>query len=451
MSLSERQLADAAALSDALLRLTAIHSRVPGAAFGFSHDGATILLGAHGLADVEHAAPVDAVATAFRCASITKSVTATLVMQLVERGKLRLDDAVTSLLPWTRQALDAELTVRHLLMHGGGVIRDGSNAWDDRSMPDREMFRAEVRAKAAFGLPSERFRYSNVAYSLLGEIVEASTRRSFVSLVNGNVVRPLGLTTTWPDLSSAARRHLATGYQGSRPDEPRLPVPHVDARAVAPAGGLISTVPDLLEYQLAQLPGDGRLLTEYSKREMQRTQWLRSEEPNYGLGWMNWHIDGIKVVGHSGGYPGFVTKIAFSPDEGIAAAVLTNTESPAAARGIELIYQSISGVRRHWADAAATTRWHGRASLQPFVGLYRLRGSDLLVARVNGSLHLVDHEEPSPLSKAARLEPLGPRRFRIVTGDDFGFLGEDVTFTSDRRGRITTLHYGAHAYTKEQI
>lgn len=451
MPLSRRQLADVAAIADQLLRLNAIYARVPGTAFGFSHDGETILLGAHGVADVGSGQPVDAMTTAFRCASITKSFTATIVMQLSERGRLRVDDPVASWLPWARSALDAGLTIRHLLMHSGSIIRDGSNAWDDRTMPDRRTLRAEVLAKASFGEPSERFRYSNVAYSLLGEIVEAASGRTFEALVNRNVVRRLGLATTWPDLTPAARRHLATGYQAARPDEPRQAAAHVQARAVAPAGGLVSTVPDLLEYQLAHLPGDDRLLSELSKREMQRAQWQRTSEPHYGLGWMTWHVDEISVVGHSGGFPGFVTKIGYAPKESIAAAVLTNANSTSAARGLELIYQSIAGVRRLWPEAAANTTSHSRASLAPFVGLYRHRGTDLLVARVNGSLYLVDPLEPAPLSIAARLEPRGPKRFLVASGYDFAFLGEDVTFDADRKGNVTTLHYGAHVMTREDL
>jgi CubicO group peptidase (beta-lactamase class C family) len=318
-------------------------------------------------------------------------------------------------------------------------------------MPDRRTFREEVLSNATFGAPSERFRYSNVAYSLLGEIAEAATGRTFGALVKSSVVRPLGLTTTWPDLTAAARRPLATGYQASRPDEPRQRAAHVEARAVAPAGGLISTVPDLLEYQRAQLPGDDRLLSAFSKREMQRAQWQRSEEPHYGLGWMTWHVDGISIVGHSGGFPGFITKIGFAPEEHLAAAVLTNANSPAAPIGLELIYQTIASVRRLWPDAAASTPWHTRASLAPFVGLYRLRGNDVLVSRINGSLYLVDPADPSPLAAAARLDPKGPKRFLVASGDDFGFLGEDVTFAADRRGRITTLHWGANVLTREDL
>jgi CubicO group peptidase (beta-lactamase class C family) len=451
MTYSKQQLADAAAIIDPLLRLNAIYARVPGVAFGLAHEGRTVLLGAHGVADLETDRRVDPSATAFRCASITKTVTATIVMQLAERGKLRLDDAVTTWLPWSAGTFSTDLTIRHLLMHSGSVIRDGSNAWFNEDMPERATLRDELRGSATFGEPSERFRYSNIAYSLLGEIAESAAGRTFATLVKNQVVSPLALSSTWSDLTPAARRVLATGYLASRPGEARVATPHVAANAIAPAGGLVSTVPDLLEYQRAHLPGDARLLTEVSKREMQRTQWLRSEEPHYGLGWMTWHVDGISLVGHSGGYPGFVTKIGFAPREGLAGAVLSNVQSPFAPLGLQLMYHAIAQVARKWPHTVASSKWHTRASLAPFTGLFRGQGADLLVSRINGSLVLIDPQDAAPVSSAVRLEPRATRRFYMADGDDYAFLGEEMSFFTDRAGRVTRLRIGAHLYDREDL
>ncbi len=304
---------------------------------------------------------------------------------------------------------------------------------------------------ATFGEPAERFRYSNIAYSLLGEIAESVSGRSFEALVRNNVVRPLGLESTWPDLTPAAARQLATGYTDARPNEERVALAHVKARAIAPAGGLVSTVPDLLEYMHAQMPGDERLLSDFSKREMQHPQWLRAEEPNFGLSWMTWHVAGISLVGHSGGYPGFSTMIGFAPRERLAAAVLTNTITPSASAGVDLIYETVARVRTKWSDAAATTTWHTRGSLAPYTGIYRLSGSDLLVSRINGSLYLLEPSDASPLANPIRLEPRGKHTFLIAEGNDFGFLGETVTFGATRQGAIETLSMGANHYRREDL
>ena len=450
MSLSTRQLADVANIADPLLHLRTLYARVPGVAFGLRQGDAAVLIGGHGLANVASGLSVDPTNTSFRCASITKTFTATLTMRLAEQGKLRLDDAVCDWLPWTTCAVGSDLTIRHLLMHAGGVLRDGREDWTTSLSTTEELHR-EFEMGVTFTEPSVHFRYSNVAFSMLGEIAESAGGRSYATLLRREILTPLGLADTYPDLVAAARRNLATGYQLGRPSEPIHTVENFAARAVTPAAGLVSTVPNLLEYLAAHFPDDPRLLSEYSKREMQRTQWLRDEEPHYGLGWMSWHVDGTKILGHSGGYPGFVTKIGFSPVEKLAGAVLTNANSSLASESLNLLFHVAAQVKRHWVDAEASTQWHSRGTLASFVGCYRFSGNDLLVVRINGSLFLVDPKELSPLSVAARLVPRGPRRFLVAEGDDFGHYGETITFGVDRRGQVTTLKYGPSLHLKESL
>jgi D-alanyl-D-alanine carboxypeptidase len=451
VALSTRQVTDAAMLAGRLIVCLRHAHGAPGVAFGVRHEGMTVLLGANGMADLDAQVPVDVTTTRFRCASITKTFTATLLLRQVERGRLRLDDAVGDWLPWTRRVLDPELTLRHLVLHGGGIIRDGSNAWDDRTMPDRAMLRAELERSAAFGAPSERFRYSNMGFALLGEVLEKATSTSFSALLRREIARPLGLAATDADLTVRARRSLATGYYAAWPGEPHRAAAHVEARAIAPAGGLVSTVGDLLEYQDAQLPGDGRLLSEVSKREMQRPQWQRSTEPHYGLGWMCWHAGPIRLVGHSGGYPGFTTKVAFAPEERLSAAVLTNGISPVAAQGLQGIYDAVAAVAARWGRAGAPSRWHTRTSLGRFGGVYRDNFGTLIVGRLHQGLLVVHAADAAPFAEASLLMPRGPLRFNVADGDDFGFLGEDVRFLADRRGRVTTLVWGAHPYARTEL
>ncbi len=296
------------------------------------------MLDAMGTADIASGRPTTPDATSYRCASITKTMTATLVMQQVEAGRMRLDEPIATYLSWIRRLPHArDITIRHLLIHGGGVIRDGSNTWGDDDFPDRDTVRKEVRQRLTFAEPATSFRYSNIAYVLLGEALEAVSGRPFEALLQRDVLRALGLKGSAPSLIPRARRTLATGYSQGRPGEDPHPARHAEARAFAPAGGLVSTVPDLLTYQQAHFPGSGELISDLSRREMQRTQWQRHEEPHHGLGWMIWHVDGIPIRGHSGGFPGFTTKIGFSPEWGHAAAVLNNTNGPVPGMALDTI------------------------------------------------------------------------------------------------------------------
>ena len=444
MKLTKRQVADAGAIMDAWIRYHAARNEVPGASFGISLDGEPIVLRGWGSADLAAQLPASP-ETGYRVASITKTVTATLVMQLVERGKLRLDEPVTTYLGWLEPPIGGSgVTIRHLLTHSGGVIRDGSCAWGDTEFVDRATLRRDVLERATVAEPSVGFNYSNVAYALLGEILEEASGRPYASMVNGGIVRPLGLGATGTRLTRRLRSTLATGYHYRRPGEPFRAAPTSEARAFEPAAGLVSNVVDLLEYQRAHLPGDPRLLSELSKREMQRVQWQRGEEPHHGYGWMIWSVDGIAVRGHSGGYPGFVTKIGFAPDLGVAAAVLTNTIRPLAGLGIDAIFHTVARVNALWDGSGSPSHGPSRTSLARFLGQYRNDFGEKLVVRVNQTLYLLDPDEDRPMRLAARLSPVDEgTRFVICDNEDYGQRGGEISFDLGVSGRAVALRYGA--------
>ena len=452
MKVAPRQLADAAEIARRWIRYQAMLWDVPGISFGISHGGRPVMLDAIVSADLASERAATADATAYRCASITKTMTATLVMQQVEAGRMRLDDPITKYLSWTRRLAHArDISIRHLLIHGGGVIRDGSNIWGDDDFPDTDTVRADVRQRLTFAEPSTTFRYSNIAYVLLGEALESVTGRSFESLLQRNLLAPLRMHGSAPSLAPRVRRTLATGYYRRRPGEPRRPTRHAEARAFAPAGGLVSTVPDLLTYQHAHFPGVGNLISDLSRREMQRTQWQRPEQPSHGLGWMIWQVDGVGIRGHSGGFPGFTTKIGFSPEWGLCAAVLSNTNTPVPSLGVDMIFHSVASVLRRWGDAAETAHGHSRVSLGRLAGHFRGDIGEITIARINRSLYIIDPEMTMPLASAARLRPDGARRFTIVEGDDYGHFGEEVSFAVGAAGRSTALRYGPHTLRRADV
>ena len=452
MKLTAQQLADAAEISRRWIRYRAVADEIPGIAFGVSQHGRVALLDAMGTADLATGRRVSAEGTSFRCASITKTMTATLVMQQVEAGRLRLDEPISTYLEWTRRLPHAkDIDIRHLLIHGSGVIRDGSNHWGDDDFPDRETLRREVRQQLTYAEPATGFRYSNVAYALLGEALEAVTSTPFEALLQRDVLRPLGMSDSAPSPLPRVRKTLATGYYYRRRGEEPRPARHTEARSFAAAGGLVSTVPDLLRYQTAHFPGAGGLVSDLSRREMQRTQWQRSEEPNHGLGWMLWQVEGMPICGHSGGYPGFVTKIGFSTDLHLAAAVLTNTNAPTAHVSLDVIFHSLAWVSRRWESASETGHGHTRAGIDRFTGQYRGDSGEITVARINRSLYLLDPVDNAPLASAARLRPDGARRFTIVEGDDYGHYGEEVSFTLNAAGKCTAMKYGPHTLRRADI
>jgi D-alanyl-D-alanine carboxypeptidase len=441
---TSRQLTDAAALFEIWLGHRAFMTRTPGVSYAIHAGGKTLASGAFGFADLAAGKPAT-VATGYRCASITKTVTATLIMQLVEQSKVRLDEPVATYLPWARPALASTgITIRHLLLHAGGVVRDGSGSWSDEGLPTREQIRADVLRRGTFAEPSVGFRYSNVGYSLLGEVIERVTGKDYAAVVDGRIARPLKLSASGTTLTPRLRKDLATGYFLRRPGEEWRAAAVTASAGFEPAGGLISNVEDLCRYQDGHMPGDERLLSDLSKREMQRTQWQRSEEPHHGYAWMLWTVDGVAVRGHSGGYPGFVTRIGFAPALGVSAAVLTNTVGPLAELGIDGWYHTLAMTMKRWEAASAHEGGPTRSALQKLAGKYRGDWSDLVVGVVNNSAFLIWPDEDRPMQSASRLSPKSGLSYVIADESDYGYRGEELSFEVDARGRATAMRYGPY-------
>lgn len=232
MKIAPRQLADAAEVARRWIRYQAMICDIPGISFGMSHEGRVVMLDAWGTSDIATGRPATSDTTSYRCASITKTMTATLVMQQVEAGRIRLDAPITTYVGWTRRVPDArEISIRHLLIHGGGVIRDGSNSWGDDDFPDRDAVRRELRQRLTFAEPSTTFRYSNMAFVLLGEALEAVSGKPFEALLQRNVLGALDMKGSAPSLMPRVRKTLATGYYARRPGEEPHPARHAEARA----------------------------------------------------------------------------------------------------------------------------------------------------------------------------------------------------------------------------
>ena len=157
----------------------------------------------------------DAARHLFRVASHSKTFTAVAVLRLVATGRLRLDDTVAGRLPDCADTPLARVTVRELLSHTSGAIRDGVDAdhWQlDGPFPDADALRAIVRDHGATYAPQERFKYSNIGYGLLGAIIEAVTGRGYAEHVTEDILVPLGLTDTRPEIDDDAAGRAVVGH-----------------------------------------------------------------------------------------------------------------------------------------------------------------------------------------------------------------------------------------------
>jgi len=434
---------------DSWLEYRAWKLRTPGVQAAIYFDGETRFSKAYGFADVEAGVPLTT-DHLFRIASHSKTFTATAILQLFEAGKLRLDDPVGDYVPELVEAGSpvALVTVRDLLEHSAGVIRDGLDGdyWQHtRPFPDEAELVAMIVDGGDKFLPGESFNYTNIGYSLLGLIVAAVSGQSYNDYVATEIVARLGLKNTGPELDPARADEYAAGYTGFHTSLVRHAVDHVDTRAMAAATGFYGTADDLVQYFAAHFPGDERLLSDASKRMQQREHWLSDAAApgaaHYGLGMVIQSIDGHRVVGHSGGYPGHITNSLFDPAAGLALSVMTNAvDGPAGelSAGILRLIDAalVQAPALSLAGPAATrtdipsTRFTGRfANMWGVVDVVQL--GERLVSLHPGS--------PNPLDGLDELEIIDENTLLIKKGSGFGSIGERMVYEFDTDGAVSLV------------
>lgn len=408
---SSTAVASAAAYADRWLAFRQRLLRVPGVQAAVWHGDGLVLSAAYGSADLATGTPLRT-DHLFRIASHSKTFTATAVLQLRDAGRLGLDDRLAAHLPELAGSPLADRTLTDLLSHGSGTVRDGEDAdfWQLHApFPDEAGLLALCGPGSAVLPAGERFKYSNVAYSLLGLVVARVSGEPYNSYVAREVVGRLGLSRTGPELDPDRLAEYATGHTSLAYADVRLPVEHVDTRAMSPATGFYGTAEDVCRYAAAHFAGDERLLSADAQRRMQHGQWQVSDsDGSYALGLMGQQVGERRLLGHSGGYPGHITRTLFDPSARLAVSVFTNAiDGPAAelATGVVRIVDLAGEAGRPDADEATRARFCGR-----FASLWGV----LDVADLGGRLYALDPAEPEPATHATPLAVEDERTLRVV-------------------------------------
>ncbi|MCW2762275.1 MAG: hypothetical protein JWR85_2476 [Marmoricola sp.] len=253
--------------------------------------------------------------TQYRIGSITKTMTAVLVMQCREDGLLDLGDPIGRFVP---EAGYGSATVRELLAHVSGMQSEPAGPWWERSpgVPIEELLAANDASDAVFG-PGEHYHYSNLGYGLLGEVVARLRGQRWSSLVQERVLAPLGMTRTsyLPEAPYAAGlsvHHL----EGTLTEEPQH-----DTGSMAPAGQLWSTLEDLARFASFLSGGDPRILPARTLLEMRQPV---VPAVDYGLGIRLLPHAGGVLAGHTGSMPGFQAAAFADPLSHVGVIALTN-------------------------------------------------------------------------------------------------------------------------------
>ena len=287
---------DAASKVDAFISAFAQERRFMGSVL-LAREGKVIFKKGYGMANLEHDVP-NTPKTKFRLGSITKQFTATAILQLEERGKLKVEDPICQYLS-PCPAHWQPITIHHLLSHTSGIPNFTSfpgyrQEWVLPSPPAQTMLK--FKDKPLDFEPGAKWSYSNSGYILLALILEKASGVGYAAYLEQNIFGPLGMKDSGHDEWAPVLKNRATGYSGT--GDAMVHAPYHDMSIPIGGGDLYSTVEDLLLWDQAL----------YGEKVLSRKSIDRMFTPvlnNYGYGWSIQTHNGRKVINHAGGINGF--------------------------------------------------------------------------------------------------------------------------------------------------
>ncbi len=435
-------------LLEAWLQSKMAYQDLPGTAVGIVHDQELVYARGFGWADVDSGQAVEP-DSIFRIASHSKLFTAISIMQLRDREKLQLDDPVSRYLPWfnvqNSYTNAPEITIRHLLTHTSGLPREaGSSYWLNFDFPDIGQVKERLGRQETIFPSATRWKYSNLALTIAGEVVETVSGLPFADYVKKNILDPLEMTSTSVVFPVSHAKKLVTGYGRRLPDGARERLPFVDAAGMAAATGVSSSVADMAKFVSWQFrlleSNETEVLKANTLREMQRVNWIQPDwKSGWGIGFGITHTEDRDLIGHGGGYPGYLTNTRISPQEKVGVVVFTNS--------LDGEPEMISNRIFEWVAPAITRAVNGDPGVEPdpewsrLAGTYRNLWGDTHILPLDGKLRMITPTLSDPKADALTLEPVDGNTFRLE-GTGGGPLGEPVVFEIGPEGRATRVTIG---------
>ena len=329
-------------------------SGIAGSSFYVVRDGRVVVADHIGQQDTDAGVPVDA-QTIYHWASITKTMTGIAIMQLRDRGLLKLDDPITRYVPELAAVHNPfgdtnAITLRQLMSHsagfGGATWRWRDRDWQPFEPPGWEQLKAMLPYTEVKFKPGSRFSYSNPGIVYLGQVIERLSGEDFEVYVDKNILRPLGMYSSYFDRTPPfLLPHRSHSYHIR--DGKRVAAPFdADTGVTVSNGGLNAPLPDMAKY-VAFLLGDPKRQAEYdlvlrrsSIEEMWQPQISAGDDFTQGrMATTTWsglsffldRSEGIRVVGHNGDQNGFRAYLSLCPDQHMGSLLAFNTET----RGVE--------------------------------------------------------------------------------------------------------------------
>ena len=376
---------------------------------------------------------------AYRIGSLTKTMTAVLVLQARDDGLLDLDDRLGSLLG--ADAPFASARLHDLLSHAAGLPAEPAGEWwERRDGGDFDELAARVADQSPVLPPLQRHHYSNLAYGLLGRAGEVARGDTWADLLRDRVLLPLGMSaTTYGPIDPGERSAL--GYSVHPFTGRLLDEPSTDTGAMAPAGQMWSTLRDLSRWAVFLLKGDDALLSSISLTQMRTaahgdTNGLGTV---YGLGLSLHARPSGDRYGHGGSMPGFLAGLRVDPHQRAAAIALANGTTGGAA---ELPNQLLDLLIEH--EPPMPSPWRPEPVVEgadELVGDWYWGAVPTAIAVQDGILVV----NVGKGGRASRLTPTGSDTWR---GLDAYFAGETLSVVRDGTGHVRSLRLATYQLTR---
>lgn len=419
-------------------------ARIPGMFAGVTRDARVAYGTGVGSADLERPDDEPTEQTRFQIASITKTFTAVLIMALRDEGKLDLADPIERHIP---ESEHTGITIRQMLSHATGMQREPvGDVWDTLQPVAHDDLVGGWNEAERILQSGDRFHYSNLVFSMLGEIVARIDGRPWAESLQARILDPLGMrSTSLADLASDSRPYYV-------PPHTDVPVvePVIDIGALAPAGGLRTNATDLATWLGFLGDPTDEVLRPDTVDEMCRPQLISDSEgwqAAWGLGLLLVRHDGRTYVGHPGGMPGQVTCALVDRESGTGAISLLN--APPTPDPVGFTAGLAAYAIEH--DPVEPEPWRPGTSvpdeLVGVLGRWYAEGSphDFSVRR--GTLEARVPNAPTSAPPSV-FERVGDDLYRTKSGRE---VGEPLRISRNPDGSVSHLNWATYRFTREPL
>lgn len=426
-----------------------IDSITPGYSVCIAHKGSVILEQGFGFSDLEKKSSMTE-QNLFRVASHSKNFTAVAIMQLVESGKICLEDFVSWHLEFLKNNPDKRvhrITIQQLLNHRAGVYRDGASPsfWRlQRPFPTLADLVSAYEAEALIIDSDTRFKYSNYAYALLGLLIEEISDLSYQEYMERYIFKVIGLESTGTDYNPVMQSYV-TGYSNIMPDGSQFPIPSsIEANYYKGAIGFYSTAKDLCSFYSALILEKEILISNETKYNMLLNSKYEVPDINsaysYAYGFASETIEGFKLFGHSGGFPGQTTKSLFHLNDGIVVSVLTNSYCARAENLQKGIWSILSFFKENYSPSSIS---------ENIGGFYYDMAGVIGITPMGEKVYVSNPSQVEPFKVVSELER-SDKAFKITKENGFGSYGEMVEFITENE-EVRFVNYAGYPKYRHQI